>query len=231
MATFAQLVGELKAQLNGIAAKLIKDLPVRVANANRQQVEILKQENAESRAHKAPDIAPDFSLPNQDYDPINLNEYLAKGPVILSFYRGRWCPYCNLELRALQRQLDAFKELGASLFAISAQTVEITRSFASEVPLKFQVLSDKGSRVARQYGLVYKLNDDYSQALSSLGVDLKGDQGGGDDYRDELPIPATYIVAPSGKIVYAFIDADFTKRASPAELIDILKQLQQGVLN
>lgn len=229
MATIAQLFAEFKAQLAGLGARLVEELPLAASKANQHQIQTLKDTGAEAKAHKAPDTAPDFTLPNQDNNPVNLQEHLKKGPVILSFYRGRWCPYCNLELRALQKQLDTFKELGATLMAISPQTVEVTQKFATEVPLKYEVLADVGAQVARSYGLVYTLNDDYSNTLASLGVTLAEDNGGA-QYQSELPIPATYVVAQSGKIVYAFVDADFTKRASPAELIDILKQIKQGSL-
>ncbi len=227
---FKTFFGDVKAQLRGVAAKLMENLPTGFKEANDKQVDDLKQSGAETQAYKAPDTAPDFTLPNQYNEPIQFHPFLEHGPVILSFHRGRWCPYCNLELRAMQKTLDQFKELGATLLAISPQTVEVTQSFASEMPLKFHVLSDKGGQVAKQFGLVYKLNDDYQAALKSVGVDLKADHGGGDDFTPELSIPATYIVAQNRKIVYAFVDADYTKRASPAELIDILKQIKQGTL-
>lgn len=230
MASITSFFKDIQAQLKGLTASLMENLPLPIAKATKDQIAHLKETGAENQAYKAPDTAPNFTLPNQNNTPVTLSDALEKGPVILSFYRGKWCPYCNLELRALQKQLDTFKELGATLMAISPQSVAVTQGYATEAPLTFEVLSDAGAKVARSFGLLYKLNDAYSSALSSLGIDLKGDHGGGDDYQDELPIPATYVVAQSGKIVYAFVDADFTKRASPAELVDILKQIKQGSL-
>lgn len=229
MASFKQFFGQLGAEINGLTARLASTYPSLFNKSAKAQVDKLKEEGIEQKAFKAPDTAPNFSLPNQEYLPIELYPLLEKGPVILSFFRGKWCPYCNLELRALQKQLDQFNELGATLLAISPQTVETTKSFAADAPLKFQVLADVGAVVARQFGLVYKLTDDYASALSSIGVNLREDHGGAENAM-ELPVPATYIVAPSKRIVYAFVDADYTKRAEPAELLDVLRQIKRGTL-
>jgi peroxiredoxin len=229
LASLKSFFGQLGAEISGLTAKLASSYPSLFTKAATAQVEQLKAEGLEQKAFKAPDTAPDFSLPNLEFNDIQLYPLLEKGPVILSFFRGKWCPYCNLELRALQKQLDQFKELGATLLAISPQTVEATKSFALDAPLKFEVLADKGALVARQFGLVYKLTDDYASALTSIGVNLNQDHGG-EAYGHELPVPATYIVAPSKRIVYAFVDADYTKRAEPAELLDVLRQIRQGSL-
>jgi peroxiredoxin len=146
--------------------------------------------------------------------------------VILTFYRGRWCPYCNVELRSLQRTLDEFKSLGASLLALSPQTVEHTQAFAEEAPLRFRVLADVNLQVAKQFGVVYTLNNHATKMFDAFGITM--DLFNGSENKEELPLPATYIIAPDRTISFVFIDADYTKRAEPADVIAALRDLKQA---
>jgi peroxiredoxin len=143
---------------------------------------------------------------------------LKQGPVVLTFYRGDWCPYCNLQLRAYQAILPRIRELGANLVAISPQTPDNSLSTAEKKGLTFPVLSDGGNAVARRYGLVFSL----SETLRTTGANLPSFNG--DDSWD-LPMPGTFVIAPDGTVRLAFVDADWTRRLEPAAILDALQRL------
>jgi peroxiredoxin len=174
------------------------------------------------RTLKAGDFAPDFALPDVSDAPVDLQSLLATGPVVLSFYRGGWCPYCNLELRALQQMLPAFIARGASLVAVSPQTPDESLSTAEKNALDFAVLSDPDSRVAHQFGIAFDLADELRPIYAAFGHALP-DRNGGDSWR--LPIPATFVIAQDRRISLAFIDTDYRRRLDPAEAVTALDSL------
>lgn len=166
--------------------------------------------------------APGFTLPSATAEPVSLAHLLLQGPVVLVFYRGNWCPYCNVQLRAYQQLLPELAQHGATLVAISPQTPDLTVLTASEKELSFPVLSDVGNVVARQYGLAYKVGVEVADALRSVGIDL-GAHNGTDD--DELPLTATFIIGTDGLIKWSWAEANFKHRADPAEILAALAQL------
>lgn len=175
------------------------------------------------RALKAGDAAPDFSLPGVDGKAHHLSELLGSGPVVLSFYRGGWCPYCNLELRALQAVLPEITALGAALVAISPQTPDESLSTAEKNALAFPVLSDSGSAVAARFGIAFDLADELRAIYTGFGHGLPAINGT-DDWR--LPIPATYVIDQTGTIRFAYVDPDYRKRLEPAQIVATLACLQ-----
>ena len=176
------------------------------------------------QAKKMGDQAVDFELENALGDPVRLSDYLEKGPVILTWYRGGWCPYCNLTLRHMQKALPGFRTQGANLIALTPELPDKSLSTAQKHELEFEVLSDVGNQVARQYGIVFKLTDEvaeiYQQSFDILEYN-------GDDSQ-ELPLAATYIINPRGKIVYAFLDADYRNRAEPTDILNALELYREG---
>ncbi|HRH46968.1 MAG TPA: peroxiredoxin-like family protein, partial [Pyrinomonadaceae bacterium] len=150
-----------------------------------------------SKALKAEDTAPGFDLPNAVGKQISLMELLKEGPVIVSFYRGEWCPYCNLQLHAYNRILPQIKSLGANLVAISPQTPDHSLSMKEKNELEFEVLSDQNNQVAKQYGLTFKINEEMRPFHQQAGSDLS--QFNGEDSW-ELPVPGTFIIASNGII-------------------------------
>jgi len=166
--------------------------------------------------------APDFSLPDATGAMVTLSELLAEGPVVLSFYRGGWCPYCNIELRALQARLPEIAAAGGRLVAVSPQTPDNSLSTAEKLDLTFPVLSDVGNVVARSYGLVFALADDLRPVYGGWGLDLPAANG---DDSFELPLPATFVLGAEGTVAWRFADADYTKRAEPDEVIGALRAL------
>lgn len=182
----------------------------------------LKASGIENRALAAGDRVPAFTLPNANGEPVRLTDLLDRGPVVLNFYRGGWCPYCNLELAALQAQLPDIQALGASLVAVSPEQPDKAAGTRARHQLEFEVLSDRGNRVSRQFGLVFTLPESIRTIYASFGTDLPAYNG---DDRFELPLPATYVIRADGTIGYAFVDADYTRRMDPAEIIQVLRDL------
>lgn len=174
-------------------------------------------------ALKEGDRVADFILPDAHGAPVRLQSLLETGPVVISFYRGGWCPYCNIELRGLQRALPEIKALGASLVAISPQLPDNSLSTEEKNHLTFPVLSDVGNVIARRFGIVFKLPDDLLGTYKAFNhglSDVNGEEGA-----TELPIPATYVLDRSGIIRLAFIEEDYTKRLDPQIILEALRNL------
>lgn len=171
---------------------------------------------------KEGDPAPDFSLPDATGQKVTLSEELAKGPVIISFYRGGWCPYCNLELRAYQRSLPEIQKIGARLIAISPQTPDASLSTKEKDELEFAVLSDKDGKVAAHYHLLFKLQDYLIDLYKESGIDLEARNG---NEKWELPKPATFVINQKGIIVFAHVSSDYKLRTDPVEVINVVKGL------
>jgi peroxiredoxin len=174
---------------------------------------------------KVGDMIPNFILPNAFGQPIELQKLLASGPVVISFFRGSWCPFCNLELAALQEALPAIKTLGASLIAISPQTSRYTISTVEKHQLTYEVLSDRSNHVARKFGIVFQISEYLRPVLEEMGHVLPRHNG---DESFELPIPATFVVSQEGKIIYAFVEPDYTKRLDPIEIVGILRNISHS---
>ncbi|MAD15299.1 MAG: alkyl hydroperoxide reductase [Alteromonadaceae bacterium] len=175
-----------------------------------------------SDALQVGDYAPDFSLPNVHGELVTLAEMLAHGPVVLNFYRGGWCPYCNYELRAFEEVLERIEDLGAQLVAVSPETPDNSLTTKDKNELSYAVLSDVGNNVTNDYGLVFSLDERLRPIYDQSGVDLPAFNG---DNTFNLPMPATYVINQSGQIVYAFVSEDYTKRSEPSEVVKILTTL------
>ncbi len=210
----------LPQQLRRMRERSNAEMSPEAREALRRMVGDLKARGAELKAVRAGMPVPRFALPDAQGRTVDIAERLARGPVILSFYRGGWCPYCNAELRALQFALPQFRGLGASLVALSPELPDHSLSLAEKLALDFDILSDTGNMVARQWGLVYRVPDDVQRLYQSSGLDLSRRNG---DASWELPIPATYLIGGDGFVRLAFVDADFTERLDPAVLVDALR--------
>lgn len=171
---------------------------------------------------KVGDVAPDFELPDQLGRAVKLNDLLAGGPVVVSFYRGNWCPYCNLELAALKSALPAIREAGGGLVAISPQVPDESLSTVEKHGLEFSVLSDVGNVVGRRYGLVFELTESLRPLYASFGIDLEAANGNG-SY--ELPVPGTFVIGRDGVIAAAHVSADYKTRMEPDEMVEMLRAM------
>ena len=212
----------LQQALNEKNAQMAGMMPPEVKQLLQQKAEVLAARHLEATAIKLGDTAPDFTLPNALQVDVNLAKLLAQGPVVLSFYRGAWCPYCNLEVQALQQMNPKFKELGAKLVAISPQTPDQSLNFVEKADLSFEVLSDLGNHISRAYGLTYILDPELRPIYLSFGLNIPMHNG---DDTWELPFPATYLIDQQGKIRFAHVEADYRKRAEPDDILKCLQTL------
>jgi len=212
----------LQSELAAFRAEFMDKVAAEIRAAMTRADTALLASGIVERARAAGQAAPDFTLPDARGGSVRLADLLRQGPVILSFYRGGWCPYCNLELRALQRRLGEFAAHGASLVAVSPQTPDESLSTAEKNELAFPVLSDSGSRVAREFGIAFDLAEELRPIYSRFGHALP-DKNGSDDW--VLPIPATYVIAADGTIRFAFVDTDYRNRLEPDAILAVLEGL------
>jgi peroxiredoxin len=169
---------------------------------------------------KVGDRAPAMVLENARGATVDLGTLLEKGPVIVTFYRGGWCPYCNLELKAYQEILPQIVAAGASLVAISPEKPDDTVSTAEKNALTFEVLSDVGQKVGRAFGLVYEFTEELKHAYHGFNLDIPARNDTPNEWA--LPVSATYVIDSDGSIVYAYTDVDHRDRADPRDVLAVL---------
>lgn len=190
---------------------------------NAAGVEDVRNSGILGKALNVGDIAPDFTLSNVQNQPVSLYNELANGPVILVWYRGGWCPYCNITLHYLQEKLPEFKKAGATLIALTPELPDNSLSTTEKNNLAFNVLSDLGNKVGKEFGVVFELTAEISSIYeASFGLNNTN----GDD-SNELPLAATYVIDTDKTIKYAFLDADHKKRADPEEILKTLKVINE----
>ncbi len=185
--------------------------------------------SAEKSTINIGDKAPDFTLPNADGNERTLYDLLQNGPVVLTFYRGGWCPYCNDQLYEFQENLKEFKEQGAQLVAVSPEQPKSMVDTVLKNQLTFEVLSDLGNKVARDYDLIWVVPKEKRAGFekwlkSTTGMTL-AEFNGVDS--NELPIPATFVISQNGEVTYMFKDEDYSKRASQNDILAALDQLNK----
>jgi peroxiredoxin len=195
-----------------------RDIAARMdrATAELEAIDPLRDMPSAGRA------APLFVLPNHKGSTVGLSELLEIGPVVVVFYRGVWCPYCNLTLRAYQQHVREISELGAMLVAISPQMPDDSLTMVERNDLTYEVLSDVGAAAARAYGLVFRLPRYLQESYQELGHPLPAFNGTGDW---ELPIPAAFVIDRDRTIRFAQADPDYTRRADPADLLAALRAI------
>jgi peroxiredoxin len=212
----------LKDEIQKMQEAMLPQIPEDVLKLLFSKIEELVNSGIAERTLTEGDEIPQIILPNAVGKTINVNSMLKDGPVVISFYRGAWCPYCNLELSALQKALPEIKALDAQLIAISPNTPDNSISSIEKHGLEFEVLTDAGNKIAKEFRLVFNLAEELRPIYQQFNFDIPKFNG---DESWELPIPATYIVNTDGKIVHAFVNADYTKRMEPTEIISKLKEL------
>jgi peroxiredoxin len=163
------------------------------------------------------DVLPEFRLSDAVGKDVSSSDLLAKGPLLLTFYRGEWCPFCNLALSAMQKRLDEFKAKGVTLVAISPELPDTALSMVEKHALKFPVLSDVGNKYAKQLGIVFVQPDSMRPFFSGHGVDFKARNG---DDTLAVPVPATFLVDINGIVRNSFVDPDYTKRLEPSVAVE-----------
>ncbi|MFF8392032.1 peroxiredoxin-like family protein [Streptomyces sp. NPDC016172] len=199
-----------------------QQIPAEIREIMQRAGQELADSGQADRALTVGDKAPRFSLPSATGQTLALDDLLADGPVVLTFYRGAWCPYCNIALRALQQHHESITARGARLVALSPQIPDESLTLTEKHDLAFDVLSDIGSGTAKQYGLAFDLPDDLAAVYDKLGFDL---QRVNDGHPRTLPLPATYVIDRAGVIRWAFVNTDYTTRAEPADILAALDVL------
>jgi peroxiredoxin len=196
--------------------------PPAAVEALHRSVNELIASGAQDRVLKTGDLAPEFTLPDVDGNRVSSRVLLVKGPLVVTFYRGAWCPFCNFDLSALEEARPEIELRGASLVAISQQTAANSRKSQRQNGLKFPILSDHGGEIAGQFGVRWTLPDYLREVQKGLGADLA--QFNGEDSWT-LPMPARYVIAQGGRIAYAEVNADYTRRPEPSAIFPVLEQL------
>jgi peroxiredoxin len=212
----------LQEQLKAKYEEIKKNAPNEVAIFDADTESFISSGDAPQGLQVGDQLA-SFELPNQLGQTISLDELQGDSNIVISFYRGGWCPYCNIELCVLQQALPEFKSHGARLIAISPQLPDESMSTAEKNELSFPVLSDAGNKVAREFGLVFTLSEQLRPLYESFNIDLPATNG---DKSFELPIPATFIIDSDGVVKGAFVNADHKQRMDPSDIINVLKEIK-----
>lgn len=213
----------LQQQLSELKSSLKSQIPNEIFMQFEKSIEDLQEAGTGKDAPKVGESINDFSLSNQSGDHRSLADLRADGPVVMVFYRGGWCPYCNLELRNYQQILPQLKEAGATLVAITPETPDNSLSTSEKNELQFEVLTDERAGYAKEIGIAFSLPDDLREVYTNLGGDLNKFNGEGNW---DLPIPATFVVDADGKVAFAHVDADYTTRANTEDVLDVVRSLK-----
>ncbi len=212
---------KLGEQLAELSAKSKERMPAQIVQVFTDGIEEVRSTGIVESALNVGAQAIDGELPDANGSTVKLSDLWAKGPVVVVWYRGGWCPYCNLQLRAMQEALPAIKAKGGTMIAITPETPDNSLSTVEKNELEFVVLSDVGNELAKKYGVVFKLPKKVSPIYKQM-IDLSKYNG---NDNDELPLAATYVIDQAGKIRYAFLDANYTARAEPADVVAALETL------
>ncbi len=215
----------LHAELQALYQQRQEQTPAEVRDTFARATTELAASGQAERALRAGESAPLFELADATGRPVSLTERLSGGPVVLVFYRGAWCPYCNLTLRALEQIQGELAARGARLIAISPQRPDDSLSLAEKHGLTFDVLSDPGCATAKLFGLAFEPADYLVDVYSRIGLDLEGANADGGRL---LPIPATFVIGADGIITWSLANADYTRRAEPADILAALDALGEA---
>lgn len=211
----------LQQELDAIKSRWIE----RVGPQNAQMMadDIASQGGMLANAAKVGDEFPAVTLSDQNGQPFDIGAATARGPLVVTFYRGGWCPYCNLELRAYQHLLHEIDDLGARFVAVSPEKPDNSLSTSEKNDLTFKVLSDPEGALSAPLGIRYALSNPVKAYLQERGIDIASHNGSGGW---SLVIPATYVLARGGQIAFAHVDPDYRKRLEPRSVLPLLAGLR-----
>lgn len=215
----------LNDELAALRAAYRASLEERERRVLEDAVERLRMMQIAEHALAPGDVLPDFALPDPQGRAHTSDASLGHGPLVLGFFRGGWCPYCDRTLRALERVRPRIEALGATLLGVTPDAPEATQRAVAEKGLGFPLLSDRDGRYARLCGALFELTEAHVAYYRRRGLDFPALHGGGGWV---LPVPCLYVVRPDGRVVFAHVDPDYTRRAEPEEVVRALEGLAQA---
>ena len=213
---------DLHKELGAVAQMVREKTPPHVMPTIEATTKRLKESGLEEHALQTGQTMPDFELPDATGEIIRSAQLRSQGPLLIMFYRGGWCPFCNLALRAFQERNAEIKTRGVTLLAISPQTPDHSLTLQEKHSLQFSVLSDAGNKVARQFGIVFALDPGLKTVQEQFGVDIPAYNG---DRTFELPVPATFLVSTDGKVLKSYVEADYMQRLDPETALAWIREL------
>ena len=212
----------LKAELEVLWNETLRAQHRDLTEAHLALIRTLSEADMVTKSLKVGDLMPRFLLPNAEGCLVDSDDLLNKGPLVVSFFRGEWCAFCTLELRALHRKLPELEQLGANLVAVTADTGAALRSAKEKYGLPFEVLSDVDCALGLRFGIIFKVPDAIQRFYRVDGVDLAARHGNGASL---LPVPATFVVDRHGKICHAYVDVDFSRRMEPDDIVTAVRAI------
>ena len=212
----------LEKDLANKKAESVAKIPKEALAVMMKATEELSASGIVEKAPKKGEKLKEFKLPNQTGESRSLASLCENGPVVVTFYRGGWCPYCNLQLAAYQQMLPEIKAAGATLVAITPELPDASLTTTEKNKLAFEVLTDTDAAYARELGLVFTLPEEVRPLYENFGINIEAHNGKG---KFDLPLAATFVVDPEGSIVFAMVDADYTHRAEPSDIVAAVESL------
>jgi peroxiredoxin len=212
----------LQNRLDTLKQEFTANVPEDMLAVMNQETEKLIAADIVENAIQTGQHLPDGQLTAANGQQVAIDQIIDGKPLVISFYRGGWCPYCNLELQGLQEIASQIRDLGANIIAMSPESVAHTQDTKQKNGVSFDIYSDQSSEYAKALGLVFSLPKSLQEIYLTFDIDIEKHNG---ESKFELPIPTTIIVKPNREVVYLFADGDYTKRSEPSKLLDVLKGL------
>lgn len=212
--------------LNKLREDSFDQLPAEAVQSLKKGIEEVANGYLKTNALNVGDTIPQFELPNIDGERKNIKDIFTKEYLVINFYRGGWCPFCSMELRAYEQIKDELNHIGADLVAISPELTDSANKTSKDNILTFDILSDEDALLMKKFGIVFSLINEVKKLYDGFGIDLLQHNG---NENNELPVPGVYIVNKDYEIVYRYLEEDYTKRMEPSEIIDVINRLKGGV--
>jgi len=206
----------LNEELGAFAQQMSENAPPEVLETMGAEIGKLAESGIMNAALKVGDKAPDFEFEDSNGNTVDLNALIENGPVVVSFNRGNWCPFCNIEFKHLQNTLNEIKSAGANLVVISPQLQEKSAELIGQNGLDYPVLFDKGNEVAKKFGIAFTLAESLRPIHKAFGMDIPAHNG---DESFELPIPATYVINSNQEIIFASVNPNWMERAESSDYL------------
>lgn len=206
-------------ELNKLKEDSFNQMPKEVGDELKRGVEEVIESHLKDNALNVGDKIPLFELPSVNGEKKSIKDIFKKDYLVINFYRGGWCPFCSMELRAYERIKDELNNIGADLVAISPEQPDSANRTSKDNVLTFDILSDENALVMKEFGIVFSLNEGVKKLYDGFGIDLWKYNG---NDSNELPVPGVYIINKEYEIIYRYLEEDYTKRFEPSEIIEIL---------